>query len=94
MSWISNFLSSKQQNPEKRLLFFSHQDLENEYYAVVRSTWYSPNGKICAVRETSVHTYDEDVIGEFRDIVCGALQAGADVSIACIEPAEEFGLSE
>lgn len=77
--------------PRKQLLFFAQEDLANEYFAVVRLTWFA-EGKICGVTETHIHTYDDDVIAEFTGLVGEALRMGADVSALSIADAEELGI--
>ena len=89
MSWLDKL--RKPHPPRKQLLFFAQEDLSNEYFAVVRATWFS-GGKACGVTETQIHIYDEDAVAEFTGIVGTALRAGADVSALCIAPAEELGI--
>ena len=89
MSWLDTL--RKPHPPRKQLLFFAQEDLSNEYFAVVRATWFS-GGKACGVTETQIHIYDEDAVAEFTGIVGTALRAGADVSALCIAPAEELGI--
>jgi len=89
MSWLDKL--RKPHPPRKQLLFFAQEQLSNEYFAVVRATWFS-GGKACGVTETQIHIYDEDAVAEFTGIVGTALRAGADVSALCIAPAEELGI--
>ena len=89
MSWLDKL--RKPHPPRKQLLFFAQEQLTNEYFAVVRATWFS-GGKACGVTETQIHIYDEDAGAEFTGIVGTALRAGADVSALCIAPAEELGI--
>ena len=89
MSWLDKL--RKPHPPRKQLLFFAQEQLTNEYFAVVRATWFS-GGKPCGVTETQIHIYDEDAVAEFTGIVGTALRAGADVSALCIAPAEELGI--
>ena len=89
MSWLDKL--RKPHPPRKQLLFFSQEELANEYCAVIRATWFS-GGKACGVTETQIHIYDEDAVAEFTGIVGTALRAGADVSALCIAPAEELGI--
>ena len=89
MSWLDKL--RKPHPPRKQLLFFAQEQLSNEYFAVVRATWFS-GGKACGVTETQIHIYDEDAVAEFTGIVGTALRAGAGVSALCIAPAEELGI--
>jgi len=89
MSWKDKL--RKPHPPRKQLLFFAQEQLSNEYFAVVRATWFSGN-KVCAVTEAQIHSYDENAVAEFTGIVGTALRAGADVSALCIAPAEELGI--
>ena len=89
MSWLDKL--RKPHPSRKQLLFFAQEQLTNEYFAVVRATWFS-GGKACGVTETQIHIYDEDAVAEFTGIVGTALRAGADVSALCIAPAEELGI--
>ena len=96
MSWLDKLCKRQPEEPEepiRRLLFYSKQDLENEFYAVVRITWFD-GGKVCGVSECKIDTYNADVIMEFSDIVGNALRAGADVSIICIEDPANLGFKE
>ena len=96
MSWLDKLCRRQPEEPNepiRRLLFYSQQELENEFYAVVRVTWFHGN-EVCAVTETSIDSYDADVVIEFSEIVGNALRAGADVSIICIDSPADFGLEE
>lgn len=96
MSWLDKLCKRQPEEPEepiRRLLFYSQQELENEFYAVVRVTWFYGD-KVCAVTETKIDTYDADVVIEFSEIVGNALRAGADVSIICIDSPADLGLEE
>lgn len=96
MSWIDKLCKRRPEEPNepvRRLLFYSQQELENEFYAVVRVTWFDGD-KVCGVSECKIDTYNADVIMEFSDIVGNALQAGADVSIICIDDPESVGITE
>mgnify|MGYP003112664918 FL=1 len=96
MSWLDKLCRRQPEEPEKpiqRLLFYSKQELENEFYAVVRITWFD-GSKVCAVNECKIDSYNADVIMEFSDIVGNALRAGADVSIICIEDPANLGFEE
>lgn len=93
MSWLDNLRNGKKRDPINRLLFFSKQELAEQVYAVIRVTWYN-QGKICGVSETSIGTFDQDVIAEFSDLVGNALRAGCDVSIACIDDPQYLGIYE
>ena len=89
MGWSDRL--QKPNPPRKQLLFFSQEELHNEYFAVIRTTWFE-QGKICAVTESHIHIYDGAVIAEFTGIVGEALRMGADVSALSIATAEELGI--
>ena len=89
MSWLDKL--RKPHPPRKQLLFFSQEQLTNEYFAVIRATWFK-GGKVCGVTESQIHIYDDEVVAEFTGIVGTALRAGADVSALCIASAEELGI--
>ena len=96
MSWLDKLCKRQPEEPEEpiqRLLFYSQQELQNEFYAVVRVTWFHGD-KICGVTESKIDTYNADVILEFSDIVGNALRAGADVSVICIDDPECVGITE
>ena len=89
MGWLDRL--HKPNPPRKQLLFFAQEELSNEYFAVIRATWFE-RGKICAVTESHIHTYDDAVIAEFTGIVGEALRMGADVSALSIATGEELGI--
>lgn len=91
MSWLDRFRNRKAKKHENRLLFYRQDELQNEYYAVVRISWFN-DGKVCGVTESKIDTYDADVVMEFSDIVGNALRAGADVSVVCIDDPENLGI--
>ena len=91
MSWLDRFRNRKAKKYENRLLFYRQDELQNEYYAVVRISWFN-DGKVCGVTESKIDTYDADVVMEFSDIVGDALRAGADVSVVCIDDPENLGI--
>jgi uroporphyrinogen-III decarboxylase len=91
MSWLDRFRNRKAEKHENRLLFYRQDELQNEYYAVVRISWFN-DGKVCGVTESKIDTYDADVVMEFSDIVGNALRAGADVSVVCIDDPENLGI--
>ena len=79
-------------NPNrKQLLFFTQDELKENYFAVVRITWFAAD-RICAVKETVVYEDDLIAIAEVEGMVRGALRSGADVSIVCIAEAADIGL--
>jgi len=81
-------------NPNrKQLLFFSQDQLKENYFAVVRITWFAA-GQICAVNEAVVYEDDLVAIAEFSGIVGEALRGGADVSVVCVANSEDVGLVE
>ncbi len=93
MSWLDKLRKRQPEEPNepiRRLLFYSQQELQNEFYAVVRVTWFH-NGKVCGVTESKIDSYDADVVIEFSEIVGNALRAGADVSIICIDEPADLG---
>ena len=89
MSWLDNL--RKPEPPRKQLLFFANEELANEYFAVIRLTWFD-QGKVRSVSESHIHLYDLDARAEFHSTVKAALRAGADVSALCIAPATELGI--
>jgi hypothetical protein len=91
MSWIKNLRKKRPDDGHKQLLFFSLGELTDDSYAVVRTTWHD-EGHVIAVTEVCIHVYDEDMRNEMRDIIKCALQAGADVSLICVETPDELGL--
>ena len=91
MSWLDKFRNRKVNKHENRLLFYRQDELQNEYYAVVRISWFN-DGKVCGVTESKIDSYDADVVMEFSDIVGNALRAGADVSVVCIDDPENLGI--
>lgn len=91
MNWFDKFRNRKSGNYKGRTLYYQQDELQNEFYAVVRISWFN-NGKVCGVTESKIDTYDADVVMEFTDIVGNALRAGADVSIVCIEDPENLGI--
>ncbi len=89
MGWMSRL---RKPNPNrKQLLYFVQDLLKDDFFAVVRITWFAA-GKICAVNELVVLRDDELAIAEFTGLVGEALRGGADVSVTCIAKAEEVGL--
>ncbi len=89
MSWMSRL---RRPNPNrKQLLFFTQDLLKENYFAVVRITWFAA-GQICAVSESVVYQSDLEAVAEFSGIVGEALRSGADVSVVCIAKAEQVGL--
>jgi|TARA_R100000084_G_scaffold282_1_gene183 hypothetical protein len=82
---------SRRSNTRKQLLYFSHEELQNQYFAVIRITEFA-EGRPWGVWERNIHTYDEDVVGTFTEIVGTALAGGADVSAISIATAEELGI--
>ena len=89
MSWLNRV--RKPQPPRKQLLFYVQEDLQNEVFAVIRISWFKA-GSVCAVTESKISKYDDDVIAEFSGIVGEALRAGADVSAMSVVTAEELGI--
>ena len=75
----------------KMLFVFSRDQLSEDYFAVVRITWFAA-GQICAVNEAVVYQDDLEAVAEFSGIVGEALRGGADVSIVCIANSEDVGL--
>tara|TARA_R100001509_G_scaffold30190_1_gene16115 strand:- start:248 stop:526 length:279 start_codon:yes stop_codon:yes gene_type:complete len=77
--------------PRKQVLYFAQDELNSQYFAVVRFSWFC-NGKLCGVTEMALHNYDVNVIEQLTVAVGTALRDGADVSTLCIAPADELGL--
>ena len=93
MGWLDDLRRPKAEQPSSRDFFYSQDRLANQYFAVIRLTWYL-DGKVCAVTESSVATYDKDVVAEFTSILDNALKLGADASVVCIEEAQALGIYE
>ena len=89
MSWLDKL--QRPRPPRKQVLYFAQDQLINQYFAVVRFTWFC-DGKICGVTEAALHNYDIDVINQLTVFIGDALRDGADVSTLCIAPADELGL--
>ena len=81
----------RRSNTRKQFFFYSQEELQNQYFAVIRITEFF-NGQPCGIWEESIHTYDEDVVESFTEIVGTALAGGADVSAISIATAEELGI--
>ena len=89
MGWMSRL---RKPNPNrKQLLFFTQDLLKDNYFAVIRVTWFA-SGQVCAVSEAVVYQDDFEAVAELSGIVGEALRGGADVSVVCIAKAEEVGL--
>jgi len=82
---------SRRSNTRKQFFFYSQEELQNQYFAVIRITEFF-DGRPCGIWEESIHTYDEDVVESFTEIVGTALAGGADVSAISIATAEELGI--
>ena len=97
MGWLDDLRRPKAEQPSEqpssRDFFYSHDRLANQYFAVIRLTWYL-DGKVCAVTESSIATYDKDVVAEFTSILDNALKLGADAAVVCIESADVLGFHE
>tara|TARA_R100001509_G_scaffold78693_2_gene44106 strand:- start:2462 stop:2731 length:270 start_codon:yes stop_codon:yes gene_type:complete len=79
-------------NPNrKQLLFFTQDQLKENYFAVVRITWFAA-GQICAITESVVYQSDLEAVAEFSGIIGEALRGGADVSVVCIASSKDVGL--
>ena len=89
MSWLSRV--RKPQPPRKQIVYFAQEDLQNEFYAVIRITWFY-DGEICDVFESSICRYDKEAVAEIPSIIRDALTHGADVSVVCVETADAVGL--
>ena len=89
MSWLDKL--QRPRPPRKQVLYFVQDELINQYFAVVRFTWFC-DGKLCGVTEMAFHNYDVNVIEQLTVAVGAALRDGADVSTLCIAPADELGL--
>ena len=93
MSWLDDLRKPKAEQPSSREFFYSHDRLANQYFAVIRLTWYL-DGKVCAVTESSIAIYDKDVVAEFTSILDNALNHRAEASVVCIEEAQALGIHE
>ena len=82
---------SRRSNTRKQFFFYSQEELQNQYFAVIRITEFV-DGRPCGIWEENIHTYDEDVVEAFTEIVGTALAGGADVSAISIATAEELGI--
>ncbi len=91
MDWLNNLRRPKAEEPPSRPFFYTHDKLANQYFAVIRMTWYL-DGKVCAVTESSIAIYDKDVLAEFTSILSEALRLGADVCVVCIEDPKALGI--
>jgi|TARA_A100001201_G_scaffold75031_1_gene68020 hypothetical protein len=89
MSWLDNL--RRPEPPRKQLLFFAKEELTNEYFAVIRMSYFS-KGKISKVTEMHIHCYDLNAKAKFYSTVKFALKAGADVSALCVTAADELGI--
>lgn len=89
MSWLDKL--QKPKPPRKQVLYFAQDELNSQYFAVVRLTWFC-DGKVCGISEMALHNYDVNVIEQLTAVVGEALSEGADVSTLCIAPAKELGL--
>ena len=81
----------RRSNTRKQFFFYSQEELQNQYFAVIRITEFV-DGRPCGIWEENIHTYDEDVVEAFTEIVGTALAGGADVSAISIATAEELGI--
>lgn len=93
MGWLDDLRRPKAEQPSSRYFFYSHDRLANQNFAVIRLTWYL-DGKVCAVTESSIASYDKDVVAEFTSILDNALKLGADAAVVCIEEPEALGIHE
>lgn len=82
---------SRRSNTRKQFFFYSQEELQNQYFAVIRITEFL-DGQPWGIWEENIHTYDGDVVEKFTDIVGTALAGGADVSAISIATAEELGI--
>jgi len=89
MSWLDKL--QKPKPPRKQVLYFAQDELNSQYFAVVRLTWFC-DGKVCGISEMALHNYDVNVIEQLTAVVGEALSEGADVSTLCIATAKELGL--
>ncbi len=89
MSWLSKV--RKPERPRKQIVYFAQEDLQNEYYAVIRITWFF-HGEICDVFESSVSKYNKEAVAEIPSLIQDALAHGADISVVCVESADALGL--
>ena len=85
MGWLDSLRKRKPEEPMKRLLFFSQEELADESFAVIRVTWFL-DGKIAGVSDTATGLYDGDVIGEFSLDFVEAFYVGGDVSVVTYDP--------
>tara|TARA_Y100000004_G_C8850298_1_gene384431 strand:- start:206 stop:475 length:270 start_codon:yes stop_codon:yes gene_type:complete len=77
----------------KQLLYFVKDQLQDEFFAIVRFTWFSADGAH-QVTESPVYANDLEAVSEFPFIIKEALQAGADVSILSLVGSADLGIGE
>lgn len=92
MSWINRRQKRRSDQP-KQLLYFAEQQLESEFYAVIRTTWFE--GKQVKYVEESAYSFCDGMTpNDLRRLLKDLLIKGADVSICCIVGADELGLKD
>ena len=93
MGWLNRSKKTPDEPSRQQLLHYVQADLMDEFFAVIRTTWYS-GGAVCAVTECKIEKTDDLALMEFTGIVGDALRAGSDVSIICVDPSESVGLKK
>ena len=93
MGWLNRSKKRPDEPSRSQLLHYVQADLMDDFFAVVRTTWYS-GGAVCAVTECTIDNSDELALMEFTGIVGDALRSGADVSIICVDSSEAVGLKK
>ena len=90
MGWMNRRPKRGSDQP-KQLLYFAEQQLENEFYAVIRVTWFE-GSRVRLVEESAYSFYDGMTPHDLRLLLKDLLTRGADVSVCCIDGADELGL--
>lgn len=92
MGWMNRRPKRGSDQP-KQMLMFAQEQLENEFYAVVRATWFEGK-QVKAVSEMAWSVYDGVGPENLRHLLRDLLAEGADVSVCCIDGADELGLKD
>ena len=93
MGWLNRSKKRPDEPSRQQALYYVHSELMDDFYAVIRTTWYS-GGAVCGITECAISQSDDLALMEFTGIVGDALRAGADVSIICIDSSEAVGIKK
>ena len=77
--------------PRRQTLGYTKRDLPNEVLAIIRLSWYK-KGRPHEIDEFQVMEDGQNGFDAFVAAVSNAIQCGADVTVICSLPPEEFGL--